>query len=427
MPEVEQILSDLIKINTVNPPGNETAVAMYLKRLCDGYQIPNETMGPSPERHSFVATTGQGKKSLLYLAHTDVVPVADGWDFPAFSGDIKDGFVYGRGALDCKGLTAAATVALINLAQEGKLKGKLIFGASAGEETGGVVGAKFLADNYRNNIKADYTLSEGGWEPLKVNGKVCHFIQVGEKGTLRFKLKTRGVSAHSSLPTLGDNANLKMARIFNNLGNYRPEISISPEVKALIQNIAALEGFKAPVTGKNIDDFIAQQEDKMLGAYISALTRMTVGPDVIQGGIKANIIPDLCEAEIDIRMLPGETDASTMKTLAPLLEGAEWTVFQYSAPNFTPADTEFYRLIASTLKEFVGDAQVLPCLSAGATDARHLRPAGIPCYGINMMTLNLDPALGHSVHGRNEKIDIASLKLKAEFLTRLAARYLNGA
>ena len=426
MLEVEKLLSDLIKINTVNPPGNETGVAQYLKRLFDENKIPNETMGPTPERHSFVASIGQGKKSLFYLAHTDVVPVAEGWDFPPFSGDIKDGFIYGRGALDCKGLTSAEAVATLNLAKGGKLNGKLIFGASAGEETGGVAGAKFLADNYLNKIKADYTLTEGGWEPLTINGKVCHFIQVGEKGTLRFRLRTKGVSAHSSLPTLGDNAVVKMARVFTSLGNYKPEIRVNPEVAELVQNIAKLEGYKGMVTEKNIDDFIAKQEDKMLGAYISALTRMTIGPDVIHGGIKANIIPDLCEAEVDIRMLPGETDKSTMKTLAPMLESAEWEVFQYSAPNFTTANTEFYKLIVSTLKEFVGDAQVLPCLSSGATDSRHLRPIGILCYGINMMTLNLDPAMGHSVHGRNEKIDIASLKLKTEFLTRLAEKYLNG-
>lgn len=424
MPEVEKLLSDLIKIQTANPPGNETGVANYLKRLFDENHIQNETMGPTPERHSFVATTGQGKKSLLYLAHTDVVPVAEGWDFPPFSGDIKDGFVYGRGALDCKGLTSAEAVAILNLAKSSKLKGKLIFAATAGEETGGIAGAKFLADNYRDRIKADYTLTEGGWEPLTINGKICHFIQVGEKGTLRFRLQTKGISAHSSLPTLGDNANIKMAKVFVNLGTYRSEVRISPEVNELIRNIARLEGYKQEVTEKNLDDFIAKQEDKMLGAYISALTRMTIGPDVIHGGIKANIIPDSCEAEVDIRMLPGEDKDSTMKTLAPMLEGAEYEVFQYSAPNFTTANTDFYRLIASALKEFTGGAEVLPCLSSGATDSRHLRPIGILCYGINMMTLNLDPAMGHSVHGRNEKIDIASLKLKTEFLTALAERYL---
>ncbi len=142
--KIESLLSDLIQIQSVNPPGGEAEVAKYLKRLFDEYQIANEIIEPSPGRGSFLAYLGEGEKSLLYLSHTDVVPVSEGWSFAPFSGEIKDGFVHGRGALDCKGLVAAQAYAVIQLVTTAKLQGRLIFAATAGEETGGVVGVKWL-------------------------------------------------------------------------------------------------------------------------------------------------------------------------------------------------------------------------------------------------------------------------------------------
>ena len=136
VPAVENILSDLIKIQSVNPPGGEIAVAEYLKKLFDNYNIPNEIIEPATGRASFIATLGDGEKKLLYLSHADVVPSSDGWDFPPFSGEIKNGFVYGRGAIDCKGLVAIEACAVIQLAQTTKLNGKLIFAATADIEVG---------------------------------------------------------------------------------------------------------------------------------------------------------------------------------------------------------------------------------------------------------------------------------------------------
>ena len=140
--EIENMLADLIRIQTVNPPGGETEVARYLKRLFDDYSIPNEIIEPSPGRGSFIAYLGEGKKSLLLLSHADVVLASEGWSFAPFSGEIKGGFVHGRGALDCKGLLAAEACAVINLARNTSLSGRLIFAAAADEETGGELGMK---------------------------------------------------------------------------------------------------------------------------------------------------------------------------------------------------------------------------------------------------------------------------------------------
>ena len=251
--KIESLLSDLIEIQSVNPPGGETEIAKYLKRLFDEYQIANEIIEPSPGRGSFIAHLGEGEKSLLYLSHTDVVPVSEGWSFAPFSGEIKDGFVHGRGALDCKGLVAAQAYAVIQLATTVKLKGRLIFAATAGEETGGVVGVKWLVENCRDKIMADFTITEGGWNPMRIGGKVCNFIQTGEKGIMRPKLRARGVSCHGSVPTFGDNAVAKMANVVKGLAEYQPQKVLTPEVRQLIQAVAKLEGLGNEINNNNTD------------------------------------------------------------------------------------------------------------------------------------------------------------------------------
>jgi len=422
--EIESLLSNLIQIQSVNPPGGETEVARYLKRLFDEYQIANEIIEPSPGRGSFLAYLGEGEKSLLYLSHTDVVPVSEGWSFAPFSGEIKDGFVHGRGTLDCKGLVAAQAYAVIQLATTAKLKGRLIFAATAGEETGGVVGVKWLVKNCKDKLMADFTITEGGWSPMRIGGKTCHFVQAGEKGIIRPKLKARGVSSHGSVPMFGDNAVAKMANAVKGLAEYQPQIVLTPEVKQLIQAVAKLEGIANEINKENVDQVIQGLPDRVLAGYLTAITRMTVSPNVIHGGVKVNIVPDSCEAEVDIRVLPGQDKEYVVKELEKVISSIEIEMTGYNAPTSSSTDNEFYRLVLNTMKEYIDDDIVLPCVSSGGTDSRHLRPIGIPCYGIGMMARNLDDKMRQSIHGKDEKIDIDSLQLKSDFLISLARKYL---
>lgn len=422
--KIESLLADLIQIQSVNPPGSETEVANYLKRLFDEYHIPNEIIEPSPGRGSFLAYLGEGEKRLLYLSHTDVVPASEGWSFAPFSGEIKDGFVHGRGALDCKGLVAAEACAVINLARSTKFRGRLIFAATADEETGGTLGVKYLVENYKGKIMADFAINEGGKEPLRIGNRTCQFIQSGEKGPAWVKLKVGGVSSHGSLPMLGDNAVVKMAEVIKGLAQYQPKITLIPEVRQLIQAVAEIGGFGNAISEENVDQAIDGLEDKIFAGYLTAITRMTVSPNVVHGGVKTNIVPDNCEAELDIRVLPGQDKEYIAKELGRITGNAEMEFKQYSAPTFSTSDSEFYRLVSDALKETTGDAMILPCISSGATDSRFLRGIGIPCYGIGMMALNLDPTMRQSVHGRDERIDIDSLRLKSDFLTKVARIYL---
>jgi acetylornithine deacetylase/succinyl-diaminopimelate desuccinylase-like protein len=422
--KIENILSDLIRIKSINPPGGEIGVATYLKKLFDQQKIPNEIIESEPGRASFIATLGEGKRSLLYLSHEDVVPVSDGWSFPPFSGEIKDGFIHGRGALDCKGLVAAEAYAMLTLAQNTRLKGRLIFAATADEEVGGGLGAQYLAGNIPDKLKADFAINEGAEDSININGKLCHLISVGEKGPSWLKLKTKGVAGHGSKPYLPDNAVAKMARVLNNLADYKPRITLIPELKYLFQSIADLSGFRKELNEDNLDDLFLRLDDVSLSTYLRAITRMTISPNVVHGGVKTNIVPDSCQAEVDIRILPGQNKKYVLNELKPILGDTEIETIQYHAPSLSPTDTDAYRLIAGMLKQCLGEGLVLPTICAGATDSRYMRKMGIPSYGIGMMTYKTDPSMKASAHGKDEKLDIESLHVKADFLVRLAKKYL---
>ncbi len=290
--EVESLLSKLIQIQSVNPPGGETEVARYLNHLFDEYQVPNEIIESAPGRGSFLAYLGEGEKSLLYLSHTDVVPASEGWSFNPFSGEISDGFIHGRGALDCKGLVAAEAFAVLQLASSAKLKGRLIFAATADEEAGGTFGVKYLLENHKDKITADFVVNEGGLAPLRIGDRTYHFTQMGEKGICRMNLKTSGLLSHGSVPMLGDNAVIKMAEVIKRLSEYRPKVTLIPEVKQLVQAVAELEGFDKDVNERNVEEAIHRLGDRIFTGYLTAITRMTVSPNVVHGGVKANIVPD---------------------------------------------------------------------------------------------------------------------------------------
>ncbi len=160
-----------------------------------------------------------------------------------------------------------------------------------------MVGVKWLVDNCKDKIMANFTITEGGWNPMRIGNKTCHFVQAGEKGTIRPTLKARGVSSHGSVPMFGDNAVAKMANVVKGLAEYQPQVILTPEVKQLIQAVAKLEGIANEIDKENIDQVIHGLQDRILAGYLTAITRMTVSPNVIHGGVKVNIVPDTCEAE----------------------------------------------------------------------------------------------------------------------------------
>lgn len=429
--EVHEILADLIRIQSVNPPGGETEAALYLKGLFDEAGIDNEIIESAPGRGSFFARlggeAGPPAKSLLFLSHTDVVPVSEGWDFPPFCGEIRDGFVLGRGALDCKNLVAAQAHALLHLARNSRLQGRLIFAATADEEAAGTLGVHYLMENHASLLTADFAVNEGAAEPVKVGNKVAYLIQAGEKEPAWTTLRARGVSCHGSMPGLGDNAVARMARAVAGLADYIPRTVLIPQVKTLLQGLAAMKGMDEEVDESNVDRVIGLFEERAFAEYLRAITRMTVSPNVFHGGSKVNIVPDSSQAEVDIRVLPGQDREFVLSELRKILEeGIEIDVPHFEPPTFSPTDSPHYRLIRDTLQGVVGDYAYLPCISSGATDSRHLRRKSVPSYGVSIMSPGFDPSLRQTIHGKNERIDLESLRLSSQFFIRLAEGYLTG-
>lgn len=424
----EQILSDLIRINTTNPPGNETAVALYLKKLFDGAGIYSEIIEPEAGRGSIIARLGSGTKKLLYISHSDVVAAGDDWDFDPFGGEIKDGVIRGRGALDCKDLMAAQVAAALQLSREGvPLNGELIVAATADEETGGGLGARYIMEHCPEKLQADFAINEGAEQPILIDGQMIYFFQVGEKGTAWCRLKAKGTSCHGSVPTLGDNAVLKLARALAALGDYKPEIKLIPEVETLITELARARGIPFTPGTDDIDNLLNRLDlDRGFTETVRAMTRMTLSPNRIQGGIKTNIVPDRCEAEVDIRILPGQDRDYVAAELRRVIgEEMEIEFTEYQEPTFSTSQAEYYRLMETITRELAGrEVLCLPHISTGSTDSKYLRSAGIPAYGIGHMDAAFDQSARTTIHGRNERTDLASLHLKTRFLKELAKRYL---
>ncbi|MEW5921551.1 MAG: M20/M25/M40 family metallo-hydrolase [Bacillota bacterium] len=427
----EQILVELIRLNTVNPPGNEIRVARYLKEVCDAAGIENEIIEAEQGRGNFLARLGawEGPRRILYLAHSDVVPVGEGWDCDPFSGEQRGSLIYGRGARDCKGLLAAELYALLRLArEETPLTGTLLFAATADEERGGHCGIRHLLEQCPEKLRADFAVNEGGEEPIIIYGRTFFFIQVGEKGTAGSRLLARGTSCHGSVPTLGDNAVTKMAAALHALASYRAEIKFIPEVQFLLQELAHAAGLEMTVTAGNVDLLLERlaEEDRDFAEGLRSMTRMTVSPNVVQGGSKTNVVPDTCQAGVDIRILPGQDEDYVRRELGRYTGGdIEIAIPNYHPPTFSTADSPFYRLLLETTMQVAGrEITCLPHISPGATDSRYLRQAGIPSFGIGYMVPGFDREGRSTVHGKNERIDIPSLHLKAEFLYTLACTYL---
>lgn len=271
--EVTGLLGDLIKINTTNPPGNETAAAKYLAESLEKEGFKCEVFESAPGRGSVVTRIkGKGKKpSLLLLSHLDVVAAnPKEWSVDPFGGVVKDGFVWGRGAMDMKSMTAMEVMVMKLLKRNNvKLKGDVILAATADEEKGGEAGAGWLVHNQLENVRAEFVLNEGGGLALPADGKNIFSIQTAEKGILWFKIKAKGRPGHGSIPGAADNAIMRMNKVVERLGNYRAKIVIVPTVrenlmvfakanKLVQQAISVL--LQNPDMGDQILDMLAQTD-----------------------------------------------------------------------------------------------------------------------------------------------------------------------
>ena len=440
--EVTNFLSGLIRINTTNPPGNETKAAKHLAETLEKDGFKCELFESTPGRGSVITRIkGTGEKpSMLLLSHLDVVAAnPKEWSVDPFTGLVKDGFIWGRGALDMKSMTAME-VMVMKLLKRNKVKpkGDVILSATADEEKGGEAGAGWLVRNYPEKIQADYVINEGGGLAIPINGKNIYTIQTAEKGILWLKVKAKGRPGHGSVPGAADNAILRMNKVVEKLGNYRSRISLVSTVKQFLSKIAKENKvaqqalsllLQDPESADQILDQVAQKDETM-AEEIRAMLRMTIAPTIFHGGVKENIIPSECEAVFDCRILPGQNPTDALNEIKGLLkdvglEKLEFETIQANEPSESQMNTQLYEQIINVLKTFEPNCSMSPILLTGGTDSRFFRKMGGVCYGFQPMRADMPYGeILRAIHGIDERISMENLVFGTSILYNVVEKFM---
>jgi acetylornithine deacetylase/succinyl-diaminopimelate desuccinylase-like protein len=421
--EVTELLQGLIRLDTVNPPGNETLAAELLRDYLEESGVACELYAKVPERANLVARIpgrGEGPR-LALLSHTDTV-LADPseWQADPWSGEVREGEVWGRGALDMKGQVAASAIAIASLAREGfEPAGDLIFVAAADEEVGEDFGLAWLCEEHPDAVRAEYSLNEGAGDRVELGGRAFYLASTAEKMSSPFVLRVRGRSGHASMPGIADNALVKAAGFIERLGEFSPEPRLEPEVVALFE----------AVTGEPPSDAaqvvaLARAVDPIAAEFVEPLVGMTVSPTMIGASLTRNVIPALCEVTVDCRLLPGQTQAEAERVVRELLGEGDYELEWIEGRGGTrsPMEGPLWNAIGSWVAETEPGATVAPICLAGFTDSHWLRDAfGTVAYGFFPMRY-MDPQVAtRLVHSADERVRVDDLELGVEFL-RYAAR-----
>ncbi len=424
-------LRDLLKINTTNPPGAETAACEFLAGVLKNEGIDSTILESQPGRGNLVARLkGYGSAApLLLMFHVDVVPAeAENWTRPPFAGEIADGYLYGRGALDTKELGAMEMMVLLLLKRNSvPLSRDVIFMANADEEAGGHLGAGWMVKNHPDLIRAEYAINEGGGFGSEILGKRIYTVQTGEKGTARFTLRTRGKPGHGSIPHK-DNAVLKLAVGVQKLGEANLPMHLVTTARLHIEGLAQAVGGKAGAGLRTLLDSKNGNLDKLpldegMRAMLYAMLHNTVTPTVLHAGSKINVIPSTAEARVDARLLPGQTKESFLKELRAVLgDNYEIEVHENVTLGIeSDPQSPLYDVIKRVMKRNEPEAALIPELVVGATDARHLTKLGTKVYGFCPM---FGPASEmERVHGHDERVSLDNIGLGTRVLYEVVSEF----
>lgn len=408
----------LIRVDTSNPPGRETAAAELIRDWLAGRGVGSELIGPDQERLNLVSRiegTGEGP-SLMLMAHTDVVPAPlANWTVDPFDGVVQDGWLIGRGAVDMKNELAARVAAFAAFAADGrKPRGDVVLIAESDEERNvSDVGMSWLARE-RPDLLCDLALNEGGGFRLDLeNGATVVPISVGEKKVTSIRLRIHGASAHASAPDREKNAVRDAARLIDRLYAYEAPVSVSPSVRDTLRSIGAV-GSDAEML-----EWAASQHP-VLATMVSAMTRMTITPTGIATREPANVVPPVVEVVCDCRALPGQDESDIRAHLEGAIgDGIQWDMelLEPLEGGFeSPIDTGLFRICEEYLEERLPGATLMPTVTAGFTDSHWVRRArGTVAYGFAPVFETGVRDYLESMHGADEKIRIADLEGMAEF------------
>lgn len=423
------LLAELIRVNTSNPPGNEGALAELLaprfKAL--GFEV-DIIPTPDPGKAHFIARLkgDQSKRPLLLAAHADVVGVErDKWTVDPFAGVIKDGFVFGRGAIDFKGgLAVFARAALMLAERKVSLARDVIFLAEADEE-GGKYNTSWLAESHWPKIDCEFALNEGGWIIKAPDGKVQYVsISTADKSSIAVIVSAKGTSTHSSMPR-PDNAIFALARALTKLAAFEPDVRLIPSTRQFFLTLARTS--KPPMSEyfRNLtssDPALVRQADAEISKdpLLHAIMRSTIAPVFLNAGFRGNVIPGSADATINVRIIPGTDPDDIIRDFQRVIGDPRVDVRLSAPATGAPAvapsseNTELYRALEKHARAQYAGAEVTPYLFQAGTDARAWRSRGVPVYGIYPYAIDAEDLT--RMHGNDERVSIESLRHGTEMI-----------
>jgi acetylornithine deacetylase/succinyl-diaminopimelate desuccinylase-like protein len=425
--EVTELLQELIRIDTTNPPGNETAAAELLRDYLEDAGVECELYAKIPERANLVARIrGRGDgPTLLFLSHTDVVLAdASEWNADPFGGELREGEIWGRGALDMKGQVAAEAVAIASLAREGlEPAGDLIFCATADEEVGAGFGASWLCAAHGDAVRCDYLVNEGSGDRVDLGGNAFYLCSVSEKMSAPFRLRVHGRSGHASMPGIADNALVKAAPLIQALGRYQPEQRLIPEVEALLETVT---GERPRSPGEALER--ARAVAPLLAELVEPLLSMTLSPTMATASQKRNVIPAACDITVDSRLLPGSTEEEQQAIVREVLREGDYDILSLESHGGTRSEiqTPLWEAVSTWVESVDPGARPAPVCVAGFTDSHWFREAfGTVAYGFFPSRVMPIETAARLIHSADERVPVEDLELGVDFLRHCAKSLLS--
>jgi acetylornithine deacetylase/succinyl-diaminopimelate desuccinylase-like protein len=425
-------LQALLRINTVNPPGNEMAAARYLDGVLHAAGVETTLLEPAPGRAAFVARLiGDGSLApVLLLAHMDTVSVdLPQWTADPFGGELRDGYVYGRGAIDDKGMLAANLTAFLQLVRDVRagatLRRDVILAATSDEETGGPWGLGWLLDNHPELVRAEFCLNEGGRVRVVDGRPLYAAVQCAEKVNNVVTLTVRGTAGHAAVP-LPDNAAVRLARAVARVGGYREPVRLTSVTRRFFAGLSA--AWPDAVQASAMADVASGDRARVLAAAralravpaLDALLRAGISAvGLAAGGQATNVIPAEATATYNVRTLPGQPLTDVLARMARAIDDDGVTIEVTGRGRDTPAsdaDSPLFAALATAIREATPGLAVVPYLSTGATDNSTLRRVGIPAFGI--LPFPLDGMDEGRMHGHDERVPVEALQWGVRVLHR---------
>jgi acetylornithine deacetylase/succinyl-diaminopimelate desuccinylase-like protein len=428
-PEATEVLQRLIRFNTVNPPGNERPAIEYLADYLTQAGLEVQVLAAEDERPNLVADLrGRGDgPTLCYLGHVDTV-LADpeDWEHDPWSGEVVDGMLWGRGALDMKSQVAAEAVAGAQLAREGwSGQGHLKLVFVADEEAGGDLGAHWLTSTHPDAVRCDLLLNEGAGQVFSYDGRRAYGVCCGEKGVFRFTLTAHGVAGHASLPRMGDNALLKLAPVLERLAAGGHSFALTETTRETLRRLG-----EDPANPGEALAHIAASEPVLAGVVLEPMLGVTLVPTMAQASLKVNVIPSRAQIKIDCRVPPGLGEEAALECVQEVLSDtfSELTLefSEQVVGNESPVQTPLMESISRWVERTDPGAVTVPVLLPGFSDSRWFRDTFPDCVAYGFFPMSHTPLFESAplIHSANERIDVRDLSLAATFYADLARELL---